>query len=130
MLQRDYILRIIKEFLEALELVVRNKKDKADAENRLTELYRAYLGSPEFYRTAAFEDVMDSFTGYPEGERIDRVEMLAHLYYVEGDMKTGVSREFFMKRALRLFILVDSNSRTYSLDRAAKIDAIKKELAL
>lgn len=129
MLQRDYILRIIKEFLEALELVVRDKKDYAETEKRLTELYRTYLDAPEFYRTATMDDVMDSFTRYPEDERLDRIEMLANLYYVDGGMKTGVSREFFMKRALRLFVFIDSHSRTYSFDRVSKIDAIKKELS-
>ena len=74
MIQQDYILRIIREFMEALQLFVSRQKDIKKKEEKILELYTAYVGDPVFYHTAAMDDVMDSFTQWPVEERLYRME--------------------------------------------------------
>ena len=80
MLERDYIMRLIREFAEALELLL-DKKDRDIQRQEMRNMYNQYVGPYEFYHTAAISDVMDSFTQFAEDERISRMEMLADLYY-------------------------------------------------
>ena len=128
MLQQDYILRIIREFAEALSLLRREKKDVRQKEEALLKLYDAYVGDNIFYHTATIDDIMDSFKRFPEEERLDRMEMLAELYYAESDLKTGIAREQLLTNARQLFIFIDQHSRTLSLARQQRIIAIEKSL--
>lgn len=88
MLEKDYIMRLVREFGEAVALLL-NKSVKKQQEE-IQHMYNGYVYSYEFYHTAALEDVMDSFGQFPEDERLPRMEMLARLYYVEADLKTGL----------------------------------------
>lgn len=128
MLQRDYLMRLIREFAEALELLL-NKKDRDRQREEMRTMYDRYVGPYEFYHTGAIEDVMQSFEQFPEEERLDRMEMLAELYYAEADMQTGPMREMLLDKALTMFSFIDSHSRTYSIERRAKIGDIKIKLA-
>ena len=84
MLQRDYISRLIREFMAALQRYL--EKNEAGARRKTAEdLFRQYFGSYEFYHTATHDEIMSSFEKYPEEERISRMEMLAELYYAEAD---------------------------------------------
>lgn len=127
MLQRDYIMRLIREFAEALELLL-NKNDREQQEQEMRSMYNQYVGPYEFYHTAAISDVMQSFEQFAENERLDRMEMLAELYYAEADMKTGPIRDMLLEKALALFIFVNRHSKTFCMTRARKIDNVKNRL--
>jgi len=114
--------------MEVLELFVRRRRDIEHDMERLTEMYDRFLGDSQFYHTATFDDIMQSFTRWPEEERLHRMEMLAQLYYVEGGMKTGLSKDMLLEKALHLFRFIDRHSRTYSIDRINKISEIQKRL--
>jgi hypothetical protein len=75
------------------------------------------------------DDIMDSFTRFPEDERLERMEMLAELYYAESDLKSGPSRDMLLENARKLFIFIDHHSRTLSLQRQQRIIQIEKEIA-
>lgn len=128
MLERDYIMRLIREFAEALELLL-DKKDRDIQRHEMRNMYNQYVGPYEFYHTAAISDVMDSFTQFAEDERISRMEMLADLYYAEADMLCGPSRDMLLEKALALFSFIDRHSRTYSMERMAKIGNIRQRIA-
>lgn len=128
MLERDYIMRLVREFAEALELLL-NKKDRDMQQREMEDMYRQYVGPYEFYHTAAISDVMESFGQFPEEERLSRMEMLAELYHAETSMLSGPMRDVLLDKALTLFSFIDSHSRTYSMDRLAKIAEIKKRLS-
>ena len=128
MIQQDYILRIIREFMEALQLFVSRQKDIKKKEKKILELYTAYVGDPVFYHTAAMDDVMDSFTQWPVEERLYRMEMLAELYYAETEIKTGPTRDLLLERAMQMFLFIDRHSRTFSIERQSKIRQIQEAM--
>ena len=127
MLERDYIMRLVREFAEALELLL-NKKDRDTQREEIRTMYTRYVGPYEFYHTAAVEDVMQSFEQYPEEERLNRMEMLAELYYVETSLVSGPVREMMLGKALAIFDFVDSHDRTYSLTRIEKMGEIRRKI--
>lgn len=56
MLQRDYISRLIREFMAALQRYL--EKNEAGARRKTAEdLFRQYFGSYEFYHTASKDDI-------------------------------------------------------------------------
>lgn len=128
MIQQDYIMRIIREFMEALQLYVSRQKDVKKKQEKILELYDSYVGDHVFYHTATMDDVMDSFTRWPEEERLYRMEMLAELYYAETEVKTGPMRQMLFERAMQMFVFIDRNSRTFSFDRQSKISRIQEIL--
>ncbi len=128
MLERDYLMRLVREFAEALELLL-NKKDRDVQREEMRSMYGQYVGPYEFYHTAAIEDVMLSFEQFAEEERLSRMEMLAELYYAETSLVSGPVREMLLEKALALFDFVDSHDRTYSLTRMAKMGEIRRRLA-
>lgn len=128
MLERDYIMRLVREFGRALELLLKNK-DREQQREEMRSMYNQYVGPYEFYHTAAVEDVMDSFGQFPEGERLERMEMLAELYYAEADMLSGPMGDMLLEKALVLFEFVDRHSRTYSIERLTRIGNIRLKLA-
>ena len=129
MLQQDYFLRILEEFGRALGLFTQNKKDIALKQQEILKLYDSYVGDNIFYHTATMDDIMDSFGRFPEEERLDRMEMLAELYYAESDLKTGPARDVLLDKARKLFIFIDHHSRTLSLSRQQRIMDIEQKIA-
>ena len=127
MLQQDYIMRLIREFMAALQRFLQ-KKEGEDKQEALRDLYRQYLGEYELYHITTMDEVMQSFEQFPVEQRIHRMEMLAELYYVEADMKSEPTRSELLRRALSLFRFIDQHGKTYSFDRVAKIDQIVKTL--
>ena len=58
MLQRDYIQRLIREFMAALERMLEKKEVEVRRE-KIKELYDQYVGPYAFYSVATIDDVMD-----------------------------------------------------------------------
>ena len=127
MLQQDYFMRLLREFTEALQLLL-NKKDHDRQMEEMQAMYNRYIGnSSEFFHTASIDEVMTSFDRFHEDERISRMEMLADLYYAEAGLTTTPSRAILLERALTLYVYVDANSRTYSIGRLEKISRIRHD---
>jgi len=127
MLQRDYFLRLVREFAEALQLL-RNKKDREKQLEEMREMYREYLGGPyEFWHTAELSDVMDAIGQFPEDERFERMEMLAELYYAESSLHSLPIREMLLEKAFNLFDFCDRHSGMFSLERQLKIAEIENK---
>ncbi|MDO4309427.1 MAG: hypothetical protein Q4C43_01690 [Prevotella sp.] len=127
MLQQDYFMRLLREFAEALQLLL-NKKDHDRQMEEMQAMYNRYIGnSSEFFHTASIDEIMTSFDRFHEDERISRMEMLADLYYAEAGLTTTPSRAILLERALTLYVYVDANSRTYSIGRLEKISRIRHD---
>lgn len=126
MLKRDYILRLIREFAEALELVMRQNVGKQREEIRM--MYDRYVGPYSLYHTCTMRDVMESFARFPQEERAERMEMLAELYYAEAGLTAGQGGDELLQRAFALFDFIDRHDKTYSLSRRAKMADIQKRL--
>lgn len=123
MLQRDYIQRLIREFMAALQRLI-EKNEAGERQEEARRLFTQYVGDYTFYHTATLEDVMQSFGKYPEEERLERINMLAELYYAEADSLSEPARTAVLDRAFMLFDFIDRHSRTYSPDRLKKMDDI------
>ncbi len=123
MLQRDYIQRLIREFMAALQRLI-EKNEAGERQEEVRRLFTQYVGDYTFYHTATLEDVMQSFGKYPEEERLERINMLAELYYAEADSLSEPARTAVLDRAFMLFDFIDRHSRTYSPDRLKKMDDI------
>ena len=93
MLQRDYIQRLIREFMAALERMLEKKEVEVRRE-KIKELYNQYVGPYAFYSIATIEDVMKAMAGIDDEEkRLSKMDMLAELYYHEADMVGQPTRD-------------------------------------
>ena len=69
MLQQDYILRLIREFMAALAKALEKKEFTARREE-LRQLYNQYVGPYSFYFTAPIDDVFDAIGQEEEQKRL------------------------------------------------------------
>ena len=117
MLQRDYFIRIIEEFMAALGRFLEKKVDERTDED-LKELYRQYVGSYDVLRNLSFDEIIKySKEQWRPEERINRLDMLAELLYAEGSYKTNPLRDMLLNKAYQLFDYVETNGNTFSLRR-------------
>lgn len=130
MLQRDYFIRLIEEFLAAVSRFLEKDVDKrTDAD--LQDLYRRYVGDYDVLRNLSFAEAV----GYGRNEwdelrRMQKLEMLAELWYTEGSYKQNPLRDLLLEKAFRMFDYVDRHSSSYSITRKQKMEKIKAVLGV
>ena len=127
MLQRDYIQRLIREFMAALQRLI-EKKEVGQRQEEVHRLFTQYMGDYAFFHIGSIDDVMQWFERYHEEERLDRMSMLAELYYAEADTMSEPVRTEVLDRAFMLFDFVDRHSRTYSPERLKKMNEITEKV--
>lgn len=127
MLQRDYIQRLIREFMAALERML-EKKEVSDRRELIREMYNQYVGPYTLYYNATIEVMMQALQSYDEEQRLQRMEMLAELYYAEADMVSNPDRDFLLEKAFFLFQFIDRHGKMFSFERRNKLEQIKKAL--
>lgn len=123
MLQRDYIQRLIREFMAAIQRFL-EKKEIGERREAIGRMYEKYFGDYAFFHTATIDDIMQWFERYPEEERLDRITMLAELYYAEADLLSEPTRTSQLNTAYMLFDFIDRHSRTFSPERLEKMKRI------
>lgn len=128
MLERDYIMRLIREFLAALARLLEKKEVTAKHEE-LKKLYDQYVGPYTFYHLAPVEKVIEALGQEDEEKRFYKMEMLAELYLAEADMVSKPEGDLLLKKAFALFDFLDHYSKTYSIERLKKMDAIQQRLS-
>ena len=112
MLQRDYIQRLIREFMAALERMLEKKEVEVRRE-KIKELYNQYVGPYTFYSIATIEDVMKAMAGIDDEEkRLSKMDMLAEL----------------LNKAFMLFDYVEAHGDTFSIERRNKMAQIKQKI--
>ena len=129
MLQRDYIKRLIREFAEALRRML-DQKEVTKRRESIRQLYEQYLGPYNLYHFATIDELMLAIQSYPEDERMERLAMLAELYYTEADTEASVpDRETLLQKAFNLFEYLEKESGVYSIERRGKMAELMKQLA-
>lgn len=128
MLERDYIMRLIREFLAALARLL-EKKEMTDRHEELKKLYDQYIGPYTFYHLAPVEKVIETLGQEDEEKRFYKMEMLAELYLAEADMVSKPEGDLLLKKSFALFDFLDHCSKTYSIERLKKMDAIQQRLS-
>ena len=123
MLQRDYIKRLIREFAEALRRML-DQKEVLKRRESIRQLYEQYLGPYNLYHFATLDE------SYQEDEQLERLGMLAELYYAEADTEASAEdREAMQQKAFNLFEYLESKSGVYSMERQGKMAELVKLLA-
>lgn len=129
MLQRDYIKRLIREFAEALRRML-DQKEVVKRREAIRLLYEQYLGPYILYHFATIDELMSAIQSFPEDERMERLAMLAELYYAEADTEASVhDREVLLQKAFNLFEYLERESGVYSMERRGKMAELMKLLA-
>lgn len=125
MLQRDYIMRLLREFFAALARTL-EKKEISDRREEIKRLYDQYVGPYTLYHKAPIDTVMVALGGIEESQRMYKMEMLAELYYAEADTVGQPTRDDLLEKAFFLFSFIDKNGKTFSIERQRKMDEISR----
>jgi primosomal protein N'' len=135
MLQEDFILRLVREFIEALALFISRMKGKDDLEIHVEfdKFYNRFFEqkSDYFKSMSAEEMIQDVIDRYPESNRLPRIEMLADLLYSEGSLISKAlesQKKDLWEKSLHLYEYLQDNDLTYSLPRLKKLDEIAQFL--
>ena len=129
MLQRDYIKRLIREFAEALRRML-DQKEVVKRRETIRLLYEQYLGPYILYHFATIDELMSAIQSFPEDERMERLAMLAELYYAEADTEASMhDREVLLQKAFNLFEYLERESGVYSMERRGKMAELMKQLS-
>jgi hypothetical protein len=133
MLQEDFILRLIREFIQALGVLISRMKgkDDPDIEVQFNSFYKRYFDQKgDYFKEMPVEDMIKYINEkYPEQHRLPRVEMLSDLLYSEGSLISSSSiatKRKLWEKASYLYNYIDENDSTYSLPRMRKQEEIKK----
>ena len=128
MLQRDYIQRLIREFMAAIERML-EKKEVASRREEIRRLCEQYVGPYDFYSVATLDDVMKALSGIAdEDERLAKMEMLAELYWQEAYLISKPLGDMLLEKSFALYSYIEMHGRTYSIQRRQKMAAISAEL--
>lgn len=126
MLERDYIMRLIRQFFEALEKLKEEKAEKQSSTLQLEihSMYRAYFHQPEsfFYEQDAEFILHYLQTEFPKQEFLQRIEMLSEL------LCSAKEKKELYRKALYTMEYLDTHSDTFSFERRRKIGEIKAEV--
>ena len=127
MLERDYFIRVLREFEAAVQAFLEKNEGK-EKDAMLKELYRRYVGKYELLRNMSLDEALTyAQDNWKEEERIERLEMLAELWYDEGDlMGSKPLRDLLLDQAFKLLDYVDQRSDTYSMSRQQKLAHIRQ----
>lgn len=132
MLQRDYIMRLLQDFVEALEKLVeeRGKHDGPELQLQLQSIYRAYFNHPHtFYYNQDAEYILNDLgQNYGGEELLTRIEMLSELLYQDALLKEPEEQNYLLRKSLYLLIYLDEHSDTFSFERRGKISEIEKKI--
>lgn len=129
MQQRDYFIRIIEEFMAAVARFLEKAEGKRN-DDELRDLYRQYVGDYELLRNMTVEEAIGyAHEQWAEGQRVQKLEMLAELLYAEGSYKQQPLRGMLLDKAFRLYDYVDGHSSDFSLIRKQRIAEIQGMIA-
>jgi hypothetical protein len=134
MYQRDYILRMI-EMIGQLIAAILGKIRKGEyetASQQISNLYYDVLKEDaSFFRNLGEKDMTKNILKKHNYSN-DHLEVLAELFNVEAELNLarGDKRATmeFSRKSLILFDFVDSETKTYSLERINKMESIKKRI--
>lgn len=132
MLQRDYIMRLLQQFVEALEKLVeeKNKKDEPELQVQLQSMYRAYFHHPPtFYYGQDAEYILNDLgQSYGGEELFTRIDMLSELLYQDAMLKVPEEQKHLLRKSLFLLKYVDEHSGTFSFERRERMDRTEKKI--
>ncbi|MDR2471963.1 MAG: hypothetical protein LBD53_00160 [Tannerella sp.] len=138
MIERDYILRILQEFFDAISKIIRRKEEGEDdftaIQKRFDEVYRQFFRSaPNYFYENDKETILEKIEdeSYSERETEARLTMLSELLYQDALIKPDVvQRCDLLSKVLYLLEYFDGRSRTFSWEREQRKTEIRKLLRI
>ena len=130
MIEKDYILRLIQTFFDAINEIV-NKIDKEDmygAKIQIDETYKLLGKSADFFHSREVNEIVDFLKG-KDGDYLKSLELLAQLIFL--DAKTEHQTEIqnkLLKKAKLLFEHYNMFSEEFSFEANSKLMEINKLL--
>lgn len=132
MLQRDYIMRLVRELGEVLEKLLeeREKKDLSEIQLQIRSIYRTYFNHPHsFYYEQDTEYILnDLCKNYSWEELLLRIDMLSEVMYQDALLKETAEQKYMLGKALYLLRYLDTHSDTFSFERRRKISEMETML--
>lgn len=129
MIQRDYFIRLIQEFMAAVTRFLEKKEGEDKKDLEMKDLYRQYVGIYDVIRNLSFEELLTyAQEQWEEKQRIQRLEMVAELYYAEACYKGEPLHAILLDKAWKVFDYVNTHGADYSIDRMQKMLRIHTEL--
>lgn len=128
MYEKDFIIRLIQNFLEAIARIINNIEEGNITESKI-EIDKTYelLGeSATFFRKATFDDLL-IFLNHEHDVQLKKFDLLAKL--ISTDAKTQSSKTLkcsMLKKAKKLWEYYNHHSKEFSFEREEQLVYIKK----
>lgn len=123
MIERDYIVRLIQEFMAAIARFL-EKKEASDDD--LRDLYRQYVGPYDTIRNLTFDETMQYASDQWDDEhRLPRLDMLAQLLFAEGMRKQNPLRDMLLRKSYRLFDYLEQHDNTFNITRKQRMQQLR-----
>lgn len=133
MIERDYLLRQLKQFFDGLNELLFNIKtnDVEQAQFNIETLYVKYFQyKRSFFVENKIPTISQTVISHDKQTSVIKSEMLAELLLIDGNMKRSTKqRKNLLTKALFLFEYAEQNSNIYSEERLNKITSIKNDLS-
>ena len=133
MLEKDYIMRIIQAFMEAVGRITKsiNDNDLSKARIHIDETYDLVGNSSGFFLEKDTPDIVD-FLKSKEDDYLKRVSMLAELMQLDATVENKQGKELeLLKKSKLLYEHYIASSKDFSIDinnKLAKVNSRLKEL--
>lgn len=132
MLEKDYILRLIQTFLDAVNEIV-NKIDKKDidgAKIQINETYNFLGQNAIFFQEGEIDDVVDFFKS-KDDDYLARIKLLARLMYLDAKTKHEFEVQIkLMNKAKLLFEYYNSFSDEFCVEINEELTEINQFLKI
>jgi hypothetical protein len=130
MIERDYIMRILKQFFDVLQKLINNidPDNEEGFKVELNELCELYLGnSISFYADNKNEDILSALGDRSHSEMQARATMLAEvLYHNIVITKDEDGKILLARKVLALLSFIEEHSDTYSFERLSRIAEMRQ----
>jgi len=132
--REDFIERLIRQVMNMLRDML-NTFLNGDSikETEIQDIYSKFLNNDrKFYRENNSNDILNSFSEtYKPNEVLARIEILAELLLFESKIvNTASQKSDLLKKSLDMFLYVENNGISYSMERNAKIKRIENDLSV
>jgi hypothetical protein len=125
MIERDYLMRILKQFFDVLNKLINNidPEKEGDIQVQLKGLFLDYLGNDyAFFCKEPIEKIMETISTGTQTDALAKATMLSELFYNSAILseEEDLKNMLFIK-SLFLLKFIDSNSNTFSFERQRRI---------
>ena len=128
--ERDYLMRLITVFMNALSRII-NCIDLNDIENAKTQINKAYAfldADSNYFQDSDLETIILFFKN-KEGDYFKRVQMLSQLLYYDSLVQSsGIKKQQKLKKAIALLEYQNIYSEEYSLEINNQLSQMKNTL--